>query len=758
MARCLRSRRDYRQRISVISQIIRIVNRKGRLIIAAYRLPFKITYEQNRPVLIQNSGGLVSAVLSLTENREAGSRFTGKIQWVGYSENTPEELAGLRPETDNIRAHPILIPEELNALYYEGFCNDLIWPLFHYFPSEAKFDEAYFPAYRQVNEMFAEKIAAIVQPGDTVWVHDYQLMGLPGLLREKSPSLSIGFFFHIPFPAFEIFRLLPVEWRRYLIDGMLGADLIGFHTNDYVHYFLGTVQRLYPLYDHRLHYINLGNRLVKVDSFPISIDFQKFDGAYADKNVSRIREELKQFIPHKVIFSVDRLDYSKGLLHRLLGYEYFLEQNPQWRSKVTFAMVVVPSRDTIGQYQQMKTEIDQQVGRINALYGDIAWQPVIYQYRSLSFDDLVAMYSVSDVALITPIRDGMNLVCKEYVASRHDNKGVLILSEMAGAASELSEAILINPTDKADTANAILQALEMEEDEQAGRMNAMRERLNIYDIKTWTQDFFAQLDVLEQEQERLSHTHIKKDRMQQIQHRYQTSATRIIFLDFDGTLVPLSKNPSLVRLSPEVKETLTQIAGKSTVVIVSGRDRKFLDRELGTLPVHLVAEHGALVKNLSDGEWAFSDAVQEDWKETIRPIMDLFVARCPGAFVEEKETALAWHFRVVPDNQYAQRRANELAWQLHTFLRPELNLQIIRGNKVIEVKKTHYNKGTAVLSFLEKENYDFVLAMGDDTTDEDMFEALPETAFTIKVGEDLSAARNHLPTQQEVLPFLQLLV
>lgn len=734
------------------------MKKEGRLIIAAYRLPFKIIYKQDRAEVFQNSGGLVSAVLSLTENRDSEFQFADKIQWVGYSENTAQEFAAASSGESNLEPHPVAISDELNANYYEGFCNDLIWPLFHYFPSEAHFEDKYFEAYQEANQLFVDKIADILKPGDTVWIHDYQLMGVPGLLREKFPDLPIAFFFHIPFPAFEIFRLLPVSWRKYLIDGMLGADLVGFHTNDYVQYFLGSVHRLYPRYDQRLHYINLGSRLVKVDSFPISIDFAKFDGAYKNRNVKRLRSEIEQHIPHKIIFSVDRLDYSKGLLHRLMGYETFLQKNPDWRGKVTFVMVVVPSRDTIGQYQQMKTEIDKLTGHINALFGEITWQPVIYQYRSLPFDDLAAMYSVSDVALITPVRDGMNLVCKEYVATRNDNQGVLILSEMAGAAAELTEAILINPTDTTDTANAIRKALEMTPDEQRNRMVAMRQRLRIYDINAWTKDFFTQLNVLGLEQERLSHTYLKGKIMQNIQNQYRASSKRILFLDFDGTLVPLEKNPKEVRLPDDAKATLLRLANENTVVIVSGRDRAFLEREVGELPVHIVAEHGALVKNRTSGDWSNTYPNQDEWKDTIRPILDLFVARCPGAFVEEKETSLAWHFRVAPDKQYAQRRANELAWQLRSLLQPELSLQIIKGNKVIEVKKTHYNKGTAVLSFLEKDQYDFIMAMGDDTTDEDMFEALPAGAFSIKIGEDLSAAQNHLPKQSEVLPFLKSLV
>ncbi len=730
---------------------------RGRLFIAAYRLPFKIIHKHDRPELFQNSGGLVSAVLSLTENQQSDYHFSGKIQWVGCSENTREELAEVASENESFTAHPVHLPEHTNHLYYEGFCNDLIWPLFHYFPSEANFDEAAFEAYQEANLLFCEKFSELLQPGDTVWIHDYQLMGLPALLREKYPDLSIGFFFHIPFPSYEIFRLLPVSWRTYLIDGMLGADVVGFHTNDYVQYFLGTVHRLYPTYEHKLQFINLGNRLVKVDSFPISIDFQKFSEAAKDPGVIRKRLKIQQYIPHRIIFSIDRLDYSKGLLHRLFGYEFFLVSNPEWHGRVTFHMVVVPSRDTIGQYQQMKMDIDQHVGRINATYGQINWQPVIYHYRSLSFKRLCALYCASDVALITPIRDGMNLVCKEYVASRTDNRGVLILSEMAGAASELTEALIINPTDKNAIALAIKQALEMSEAEQETRMRALRLRLKAYDIHTWTNDFFSQMSRLEHEQEKLRQTYLRPKDRSAIREEYFRASDPLLLIDYDGTLVPLVKNPADAILSEEMKDLLRSLAARSTVVIISGRDRTFLEKQLTGLPVHLVAEHGALIKDRDSGNWTVTNVNQEDWKDSIRPIMELYVKRCPGAFVEEKETSLAWHFRIPSDKLYAQRRANELAWQLHNFLQPELNLQIIKGNMVIEVKKTHYNKGTAALQFIESSRYDFILAMGDDTTDEDMFEVLPPTAFSIKVGEAISVARNHLPSQRDVQSFLQLL-
>ncbi|MCF2505943.1 bifunctional alpha,alpha-trehalose-phosphate synthase (UDP-forming)/trehalose-phosphatase [Dyadobacter sp. CY107] len=730
----------------------------GRLVIVAYRLPFKIVRENDQAQLFQNSGGLVSAVLSLVKNKN-GPVFSSddKIQWIGFSENTREELEGQSLANEDFQAHPVFIPEDVNEKYYEGFCNNLIWPLCHYFPSLARFDDEYFEAYQIANRLFFDKIDEIIQPGDVIWVQDYQLMLLPEMIRQKYPDNKIGFFFHIPFPSFELFRLLPVKWRKAIVDGILGADVVGFHTNDYVEYFLKAA-RLVSGYGNKLHYINMSNRIVKVDSFPISVDFDKFNDAYDDPMVADARNDARHSLNQKIIFSVDRLDYSKGIIHRLRGFQRFLERYPEWHEKVSFVMVVVPSRDTIEQYQQMKSEIDQTVGRINADYGNIYWQPIIYQYRSMPYHELVGMYTVSDVALITPVRDGMNLVCKEYVASRKDRKGVLILSEMAGAAAELGEALIINPLDIQDIADAIKNAFEMPEEEQTKRMDAMRERIKDYDVFAWTEDFFTQMTMLEQEHERLRQVFLTNKGIDAIRHAYANATNRILFFDYDGTLAPIVPDPAKAIVSEDVKKLILEIAKRDTVIIISGRDRHFLDNLFRDLPVHIIAEHGALIRTKGSDVWVLNESYEENWKESIRPIMDIYAKRCPGAFVEEKETSLAWHYRTADEKEYAQRRAQELLWQLKNYIQPELNLQVIDGSKVVEVKKTAFNKGTASRAFVENGDYDFVLAIGDDTTDEDMFEALPDTAYTIKIGDDLSAARNHIRSQEEVFHFLNFMV
>ncbi|MBK8883287.1 MAG: trehalose-6-phosphate synthase [Bacteroidales bacterium] len=323
------------------------------------------------------------------------------------------------------------------------------------------------------------------------------------------------------------------------------ADLIGFHTHDYTQHFIKTVKRTTG-FECRQNVIYTPNKLVKADAFPIGIDYDKFHSACLDKYVLAEKQKIKNFLSgQKLIFSIDRLDYSKGLLLRLKGFETFLEKFPKWHSKVVFNMVVIPSRDNIEKYKDMKKEIESTVGRINGKYSSLVWRPIIYQYKSLSFNELVALYDLSDVGLITPLRDGMNLVAKEYIACQIENKGVLILSEMAGAAAELNEALIINPADNSEMADSIYSALEMEPEEKHTRLERMQNRISSYNVFTWAYDFFNQTFDTREQQKSMDVKFINKPISSQIISDYQNAGRRILFLDYDGTLVPFAKFPEL---------------------------------------------------------------------------------------------------------------------------------------------------------------------------------------------------------------------
>lgn len=466
----------------------------GRLVIAAYRSPYTFIKTRSGYRTVQNSGGLVSAILSLAEKLKSSDDLSDdrKIVWAGTSSPIPNDLQPQNVYLQRFDLAPIFLSPELNELFYGGFCNDLIWPLFHYFPSYCAFNREYFDAYTKANEIFCDRITELLKPGDFIWIHDYHLMMLPQMIRQKVPDVTIGFFLHIPFPSYEIFKLLPDNWQKSIINGLLGADLVGFHIPEYTKHFMRSVKEATG-YSCNEQVISVQGRMVKAGSFPIGIDYEKFQTACSSRVVQMKKQRIKSFLRgKKLIFSVDRLDYTKGLLYRIKGFEMFLEQFPEWQGKVVFNMVVVPSRDQIAKYRKLKKAIEHQVGRINGKYSSLSWRPIIYQYKSLQFSEMIALYDLSDVGLITPLRDGMNLVAKEFIATQIENKGMLILSKMAGAAAELKEAILINPVDDAEMARAIKQALEMTSEEKQLRLEKMQKRIADYNVFRWAHDFIDQ--------------------------------------------------------------------------------------------------------------------------------------------------------------------------------------------------------------------------------------------------------------------------
>lgn len=730
----------------------------SRLIIVSNRLPFSIDRSGGGFAVRQSSGGLVSAIKSYFEGSNQGEDFAGKI-WVGTFDAPEADWesaldAGAIPNDFGIE--PVFVERSVYEDFYNGFSNSTLWPLFHYFPSLVDYQQSYFDAYQNINKAFAQKIQEIYQPGDVIWIHDYQLLTLPALVRHAIPDASIGFFLHIPFPSYEIFRMLPTEWKRQILTGMLGADLIGFHTHDYVQHFIQSVKMGLKV-ESQFNTIYYESRMVRTELFPIAIDYERFQESVKDPQVVAIRQSLEdRYRGKKIIFSVDRLDYTKGLNYRLNAYERFLEQYPEWREQLVFVFNVIPSRDLIPTYIERKSSIEEKVSTINGRFSTLDWQPLLYRYNHMSFEELCALYSVADVALITPLRDGMNLVAKEFIASCND-KGVLILSELTGAASELSEALQVNPTDTAEVVQALEQALLMPASEQQRRLQGMQRRLRDYDVHHWIADFLQQLFEVKLEQQRNEINLLDPSEVKQMLAAFQQAEKRCILLDYDGTLSPIQKLPSMASPSGELLELLTQICAepRNEVVVISGRDSDTLEKWLGHLPLSLVAEHGACVR-LRNESWQTLTSQSASWKESIKPILDLFVNRCPGSFIEEKKNTLAWHYRTTnPDLGFT--RSRELRNSL-LQLTTNTNLQVIDGNKVIEVRQIGIDKGTTASNIIKQLAPGFVLCMGDDTTDEDMFRTLRDNAFTIKIGRGTTAAQYSLWSQEEVLPLLRKLI
>jgi trehalose 6-phosphate synthase/phosphatase len=631
--------------------------------------------------------------------------------------------------------------------YYQGFCNKTIWPLFHYFPRRTVYETSFWNTYRQVNESFCDEVMKIAKPSDRIWVHDYQLMLLPQLLKERLPNSEIGFFLHIPWPSFDLFRLLP--WREEILHGLLGADLIGFHTYDYVRHFLSSVTRIIGL-ERTLSNVSIDNRVVKVDAFPMGIDYEKYSRAIEDPNVVKEANKIRRRVgERKIILSIDRLDYSKGIIERLEAFDLFLSRNPQYRGKVTLIIVAVPTRTNVVDYKTLRNRLEQLVGRINGEYGTMGYIPVWYLYRSLPFKELTALYNVSDIALVTPLIDGMNLIAKEFIAAKTDKPGVLIISEMTGAARELGEALVVNSCNKDAIAKAIKEALEMPQLEQIERNKIMQERLRRYNISRWSKDFLYALTEIKETQKELSARRLSESIIEQLTLDYRKSSKCLFLLDYDGTLVGFKGKPAEAGPDKEILTLLRSLSKnpKNMVVVISGRDKTTLEDWLGNLGAVLVAEHGGWIRRDSK-KWQSAQPLEAKWKDTIRPILELYADRTPSSIVEEKNFSLVWHYRRA-DPELAYLRVQELKSALLN-LTENLEIGVFEGKKILEVKSMIVTKGRAAETWIAQKKYDFILAAGDDYTDEEMFGALPEHAYSIKVGFAASKARFNVDSVKEI--------
>lgn len=722
----------------------------GKTIIVSNRLPVKIVHEDDSFYYMPSEGGLATGLSSIY--KEGDNLWIG---WPGQNIKKEEEKVLITRDLKNENMIPVFLSKKLIENFYEGFSNDTIWPIFHYFLQYANFDHDLFDAYVEANKIFCDVVLEAATEEDTIWIHDYQLLLLPQMVRKKLPNVGIGFFQHIPFPSYEVFRMIP--WRKKILRGMLGADLIGFHTYDDMRHFLSSVSRLVGIPNSRGR-IEAGNRIIEVDSFPMGIDYQKY--AMTAASPKTIDKEIKfraSLGNQKLIISIDRLDYSKGLPKRLEAFEHFLVKYPEFQEKVSLIMVVVPSRDNVPQYKELKEAVDLLVGRINGQFGKLNWTPVHYFYRSFALESLSAFYRMAHVALVTPMRDGMNLVCKEFIASKLDKTGVLILSEMAGASKELSDAILINPNNSEEMVDAIYKALVMPEEEQIVHISIMQETLKRYNIHHWVSMFMERLEHILEIQKSMATRLFDEKAAEQIAQQFKTSKNRMLFLDYDGTLTGFHPDPQMAKPDSILINLLKRLAAnpKNRVIIISGRDKGTLDLWLGHMDIDIIAEHGVWLKEKT-GAWATIAKLKNGWKSEFRPVLNAYVDRTPGSFIEEKDHSLVWHFRKV-ETGLGELRSRELTSHLK-YLTTGKNLQVLEGDMVVEVKNSDVNKGNAAQKWLDSYDHDFVISFGDDWTDEDTFKAMPEDAITVKVGNTSSAAMYNVPTVKEVRGFLKVLV
>jgi len=709
-------------------------------VLVSNRLPVTVVQGSGGFTMEPSTGGLAAALWPTHE------RGTGV--WVGWPGGLPRNPAVGRRLVAALRARrlePVPLGSEVAGAFYDGFSNSVLWPLLHYAVHLASFDGGWWEAYRGVNRRFARAVLAVAQPGDTIWVHDYHLMLLPALLRQALPGARLGFFLHTPFPSAEIFRVLP--WRRELIAGILGADLVGFHVYDYLRHFRTAAIRILGA-EGDGDRIAVGSRAVQLGAFPVGVDAERFrlaaiQSPHTAGELLSLRRDLRD---RRLILGVDRMDYTKGIPERLAGYERFLEQHPRFHGRVELIQVGVPSRIGADDYRALRRRVEAVVGRINGRFGSSEWTPVKYIFRPIAFPRLCALYRQAAVMLVTPLRDGMNLVAKEYVACKADGgDGVLILSEFAGAAAELSEALLVNPHDRQAVADALHQALVMGSGERRRRLEDMLVNVRRRDVRQWGERFLRELQASHRRQV-LPPPRLEGGVRSELLTAWRLARGRTLLLDYDGTLQPIVQRPELARPDHALVDLLGWLAGIPGLhaAVVSGRDRSTLAQWLGALPISLVAEHGRWLR-VADGVWEDLLAGRHPvWLGEVAEIMEETAQATPGSFVERKSASVAWHYRGV-DAEQGALRTSQLIERLQE-LRVEPPISVLHGKKVVEARVAGVSKGSALVSLLAKAPpTEILLAAGDDETDEEMFGHLPPATWTVHIGSSPSRARYSLP-------------
>lgn len=719
-------------------------------IIVSNRLPVSVKKVDGKLVYTESAGGLATGLSAYAKK--------GRNIWLGWPGIVSEELndqdrQNIAKQLKKRGCAPVFLSKKHIDGFYNGYSNSILWPLFHNLPLKIKDAELYWPAYKKVNQLFADVVASVSKKDSTIWVQDYQLMLVPEMLRARlTKPASIGFFLHIPFPIFKTYSRLP-EARR-IIRGILGADLVGFHTKSYTANFISNCRHLdFGIATDGL--IALGGRAIRIAEFPIGIDYNKYARAMKARAVKKEVRVLKQkYHGYKIILAFDRFDISKGFIERLKAYGEFLKQNPDQHKKVKLVMIAAPSRTEVEAYKNLKIRVDKLVETINRDYGTTEWQPIDFIFRTMSFVETNALYQIADVAFITPIKDGMNLMAKEFVASQQKRSGVLILSETAGAAEELSDAILVNPKKLSTMVKGLEEAMATQASSIRNNLVKMQKIVSHNTAQNWAKGF---INAMNKELPSIPSPSLRLTRHRQlnIANEYKSSRRRLIFLDYDGTLVDFSSNPGRTPLEKSLKIVLKKLGNdpQNQLVIATGRPQASLNSYLDGVQTDVASEHGAYLRE--NGKWRTTTTNPELWQAKLGPILQAYAEKTPGAWVERKKHSLTWHYRDA-STYIAQKNLTILK----LILRPDLKkyrLKLNQGKKIIEIKPPTVNKGAALKNWL-KRNQDFRLIIGDDYTDEDAFKAAPDGSFTIKVGNGLTSASYRLKTPKEVAKFLSRLV
>ena len=692
------------------------------LIIVSNRLPVTIG-----KTIEKSSGGLVYAMEGLGDSYD--------LKWVGWAGgvvNDAAQQAAIADElSERFNYFPIFLSRQDADDYYTGFSNSSLWPLLHYISPYARYEERWWQTYQRINQVFADTVLDLVKEGDTIWVHDYHLLLLPSYLRQRRPDLKIGFFLHTPFPSYELFRCHPN--REELLEGVLGANLIGFQTFGFLRHFRSTILRLLGLeseIDHVLH----ERHKTAIGVYPIGINSTKFlRELQSDKYLERYNEYKENYEGKKIVLSVERLDYTKGIPRRLDAIERYLSETDD-REEIVFIFINVPSRTSVPEYKKLLEELQGKVGYINGKYATISNVPVHFIHKSVDFSELCALYSLADVALVTPLIDGMNLVAKEYLVCQQQSDGALILSEFAGAAQELPNSFIVNPYNVHEVAQALKKALRLSPAEKQKMITPMKERVIKYDARYWADSFFQ--DLTAGADSGWLPTDIREISIEAVDTLLR-SKNRAFFLDYDGTISEIKRRPEDAVPDYEIEELFRRLETKKNldVYLISGRKKEDMDQWFSRYRFNLIAEHGYYYKHHNAAEWVIFDTQADlSWKNQIIDIFQLYTGMTPGSSIEEKTSSVVWHYRN-SDPEFGNWKAHQLVAELYEML-SNLPVEIHHGLKIVEVGSMQLNKGIVLGHFAQLNKYDSILCAGDDETDESMFRYSDDAEmFSLKIGD-----------------------
>ncbi|KAI8067549.1 glycosyltransferase family 20-domain-containing protein [Gongronella butleri] len=630
---------------------------------------------------------------------------------------------------------PVFVNHDQMIGHYDGYCKKVLWPLFHYVMWNGQLDESqYWNDYVTVNQQYAQAVAAHYEPGDMVWVQDYHLALVPQMLRELRPDALVGLFIHTPFPSSEIFRCLP--HRREILNGMLGANMVGFQTYNYARHFSSNCTRVLG-YESTPDGIETRTGIVSLGIFPIGIDVEKTRANCRRPGVApKVKAIRERYVGKRIIVGRDKLDPAKGVLQKLEAFEKFLTDYPEWRDKVVLIQVTSPG---VVASPKMEAKIAEVVARINTAFGSIAFTPISYYHQHIDRDEFYALLTAADVGLVTPVCDGMNTTSFEFVVAQEERHSPLILSEFAGTARSMSAAVIVNPWDFSWVANAINECLNMTVEDRNEKALLLQQYVNTHTAAFWATSLVNNLMAIKSKGTRSKNIKLEAKRLA---IEYKTAAKRLFFFDYDGTLAPICERPEDATPTPEVLEMLKGLCSNplNTVWVVSGRDQKTLEAWLGGIPhLGMSAEHGCFSR-VPDGKWVSNiESIDMAWKDDVREIFRYYCERTPGSHIEEKKGSITWHYRQA-DPKYGAFQANECQNHLEQSIVGKLPVETLVGKMNLEVRPTLINKGEVIKKCLGQSGAtDFVFCAGDDRTDEDMFRVLANVCvdklvFTVSVG------------------------